>query len=95
MENPRCHGCSGYRQEHYGSKQCRCAKPQFHSPQEIIALPHVQAIFAQILAVGHADAKPDEIDWLEVAANWDLPIQSPKNRKKNRGKKPPPQPELF
>jgi hypothetical protein len=91
MGNPRCQTCGKQKSNEYDRhRQCTCAKPKFHTPQEIVALPHVQAIFAQILAAGNSDAKPDEIDWLEVAANWDLPM--PKKRKK---RKPPQQPELF
>jgi hypothetical protein len=45
-------------------------------------LPRVQSHFAAILLSGKADAKPEEIDWLEVAANWHLPF--PKLRRKRK-----------
>ena len=83
LDSPRCRKCHRSKGDAYG--QCRCEKPQFSTPQEIVMLPHVQAIFAQIMAAGNADARPEEIDWLEVAANWDLPMP-PKRRKK---KQPP------
>ena len=94
MDNPRCQSCGGYRKDHYGAKICRCDKPKMSTPQEMISLPHVQAIFAQILAVGHADVTPDEIDWLEVAANWDLPLPE-KPRRKRRKKDDPRQGRLL
>lgn len=85
MDNPRCQVCGKHKSNEYDRhRQCSCEHPKFHSPQEMIMLPHVQAIFSQILAAGHADAKPDEIDWLEVAANWDLPFE--RRRRKGRGK---------
>jgi len=49
---------------------------------ECFHLPHVQAQFAKILAVGKANARPEEIDWLEVVANWHLPF--PKMRRKRK-----------
>ena len=85
MDNPRCQVCGKQRSSDYDRhRQCSCEKPKFHTPQEMISLPHVQAIFSQILTAGHADARPDEIDWLEVAANWDLPLERKRPRKKRR-----------
>ena len=48
-------------------------------------LTHVQQQFFQIMAAGNADAKPTDIDWLEVEANWHLPFPAkPKKRRKKR-----------
>ena len=44
--------------------------------------PHVQDQMARLLAVGHADANPEEIDWDEVIANWELPFPTRKKRGK-------------
>ena len=49
---------------------------------ECLQLPHIQKQFAAIMSVGKADARPDEIDWLEVIANWYLPF--PKKPRKSR-----------
>jgi len=51
---------------------------------ECFRLPHVQSQFSAIMAAGNADAKPAEIDWLEVIANWHLPF--PKEKRKQRRK---------
>jgi hypothetical protein len=48
-------------------------------------LPHVQAQFAVVLVAGNSDARPDEIDWLEIMANWDLPFPKPKRRGGKKG----------
>ena len=83
MNNPRCRACGKRKADTYDRhRQCACPAPRFAAPQEIVMLPQVQAIFAQILAAGNADAKPDEIDWLEVAANWDLPWPTKRRKKK-------------
>jgi len=47
---------------------------------ECFRLPHVQAQFGAVLLAGNADAKPDEIDWSLLIANWSLPF--PRKRKK-------------
>ncbi len=51
---------------------------------ECFRLPHVQVQFAQILTTGNADTKPEEIDWLEVIANWHLPFPKLRRRKKRK-----------
>jgi hypothetical protein len=45
------------------------------SGPEHLRHPAIQEQFAAIMASGMADARPDEIDWEAVIANWDLPIQ--------------------
>jgi len=47
--------------------------------------PHIQKQFTEIMRVGFADAKPDEIDWPAIITNWDLPF---KNRVKGTGMNP-------
>ena len=44
------------------------------SGPKILLLPHIQEQFAEIMNVGFADAKPDEIDWNKIVDNWDLPF---------------------
>lgn len=39
-----------------------------------LLLPHIQKQFAEIMGIGFADAKPDEIDWNQVVENWELPF---------------------
>ncbi len=39
-----------------------------------LLLPHIQEQFTAILRVGCAQVVPEQIDWLEVVANWDLPF---------------------
>ena len=39
---------------------------------EALRYEHIQQQFANVMRVGLADAFPDEIDWLEVIANWEL-----------------------
>ena len=39
-----------------------------------LALPHIQQQFEAILRSAGTDAAPGEIDWVKVAANWDLPF---------------------
>ena len=45
-----------------------------HTMQEVLRLPHVQEMFSNILGTAKADLKPEDVDWLEVIANWDLPF---------------------
>ncbi len=51
---------------------------------ECFRLPHVQAQFGAILRGGNADAKPDEIDWSAVIANWSLPFPRTSRRRGRR-----------
>lgn len=47
-------------------------------------LERVQQLFASILAAGQADANPDEIDWMEIVANWHLPFPKLRQRRKKK-----------
>jgi hypothetical protein len=64
---------------------------QFYPPPKFdprsLLLPHIQKIFAKLMRAGGAQADPKDIDWLEVVANWALPIPalSKRNRKKRNG----------
>lgn len=49
---------------------------------ECFRLPHVQAQFGAILLAGNADAKPDEIDWDALVAQWSLPFPRKNRRRK-------------
>lgn len=42
--------------------------------------PHIQEMFARIMATGKADAKPAEINWEHVVAHWDLPFKIGKRK---------------
>ena len=42
----------------------------------ILAYPHIQKQFTEIMRVGLADAQPDEINWGLIIENWDLPFKS-------------------
>ena len=44
------------------------------SGPESLRFTHIQKQFAEIMRVGFADAKPDEIDWQLIVENWDLPF---------------------
>jgi hypothetical protein len=46
----------------------------------VLRKSHYQAQFARILASGHSDAAPGEIDWERVIANWDLPFPAARRR---------------
>lgn len=46
------------------------------SGPEILLIPHIQKLFADIMKAGFADARPDEIDWQRIVDNWDLPFPS-------------------
>ncbi len=87
IANQRCRKCDKHR-ESYGRRGCACSEPDFPGIDDILRLEHIQKTFAQLMAVGKSDAKPDEIDWLEVIANWELPF--PDETKPTQG-----QGELF
>jgi hypothetical protein len=36
--------------------------------------PHTRELFADVMRVGCADAKPEEINWTLINENWDLPF---------------------
>jgi len=44
------------------------------SGPEILLIPHIQTVFADIMKAGFADAIPDEIDWQRIVDNWELPF---------------------
>ena len=44
------------------------------SGPKALLIPHIQQQFAEIMRVGFADAKPDEIDWQKMVDNWELPF---------------------
>jgi hypothetical protein len=41
---------------------------------EVLRDPVIQRQFVAVMAIGGADATPDEIDWERVIANWALPV---------------------
>ena len=82
IENPKCLKCGQPRKNDFGPRKCECHPGEFPSVGDILQTQHIQAIFTQLLAVGYSDASPEEIDWLEVAANWELPFEKPKRRRK-------------
>lgn len=45
-----------------------------HSGPKVLLFTHIQEQFAEIMRIGFADAKPDEIDWNRIVENWDLPF---------------------
>ncbi len=44
------------------------------SGPKVLLFPHIQEQFAEIMKIGFADAKPDEIVWERIVENWDLPF---------------------
>lgn len=44
----------------------------------------VQQRFGEIMVIGKADAKLEEVNWQRVVDNWELPIPKPGKRKKTR-----------
>ena len=44
------------------------------SGPKILLYSHIQDQFAEIMQVGFADAKPDEINWQMIVDNWELPF---------------------
>jgi len=44
------------------------------SGPKVLLFLHIQEQFAEIMKVGFADAKPDEIVWERIVENWDLPF---------------------
>lgn len=60
-------------------------------PRALLAAP-IQRQFAEIMRLGFADAKPDEIDWQRIVDNWDLPF--PHKMKRGNPMNPVSQEEL-
>lgn len=52
-----------------------------HGARAFLA-PHVQNQFNNLLRTGHADARPEEVNWALVVEHWDLPF--PKAKRKRR-----------
>lgn len=46
------------------------------SGPKVLLFPHIQEQFTEIMKIGFADAKPDEIDWQRIVDNWDLPFKN-------------------
>jgi len=46
------------------------------SGPKVLLFPHIQEQFTEIMRIGFADAKPDEIDWQRIVDNWELPFPS-------------------
>lgn len=44
------------------------------SGPKALLFPHIQNQFIEIMKIGFADAKPDEIDWNRIVENWELPF---------------------
>jgi len=44
------------------------------SGPEILLIPHIQKLFAEIMKAGFADAGPEEIEWQRIVDNWELPF---------------------
>jgi hypothetical protein len=44
----------------------------------VLLMPHIQAAFGQLMKVGNADARPEEINWQRVVELWELPIPKAK-----------------
>lgn len=84
LRSPRCRTCGGMKYPKVFDKMCFCQPPQFPSIGEMLDMPQIRECIGQLLLAGKSDAKFGEIDWLEVAANWDLPF--PKAKRK-RGKR--------
>lgn len=53
-------------------------------PNDLL-LPHVQEQFRRVLEVGMSQAQYDDIDWVEVIRNWDMPFQKIKGKRKRYG----------
>jgi len=45
------------------------------SGPKILLMPHLQAVFTDIMRAGFADAVPGEIDWQVIVDNWELPFR--------------------
>lgn len=44
------------------------------SGPRVLLFEHIQQQFTELMRMGSADAKPDEIDWQEIIDNWELPF---------------------
>jgi hypothetical protein len=57
-------------------------KPDGFEVRARLLEPAFQAAFSTLLKNTYAQARVDDIDWHEVAANWDLPFRKRKGAKK-------------
>jgi len=46
------------------------------SGPKVLLFPHIQQQFTEIMRIGFADAKSDEIDWQRIVDNWELPFEN-------------------
>lgn len=46
------------------------------SGPKVLLFTHIQEQFTEIMKIGFADAKPDEIDWQRIVDNWELPFKN-------------------
>lgn len=44
------------------------------SGPRVLAFPHIQEQFAGLMKMANSDARPEEIYWDAIIANWDLPF---------------------
>ena len=44
------------------------------SGPRVLLFEHIQKQFTEIMRIGFADARPDEIDWQRIVENWELPF---------------------
>lgn len=86
LRSPRCLSCGGAKYPKAFDKFCVCKPPQFPSIGEVLMQPHIQNCIASLLAVGKSDAKIGDIDWLEVIANWELPLSPRRSKPKGKGR---------
>ncbi len=57
-------------------------KQSIDGKRELLLWDAMQQQFASLMQAGHADAKPEEINWQSVHDNWELPF--PKSKKRSR-----------
>ena len=57
-------------------------KRMIEGKREMLLWEPAQSQFATLMAAGHADAAPTEINWQRVYDNWDLPF--PKQKRASR-----------
>ncbi len=65
-----------YRYEHI--------KKSIEGKRELLLWEAMQSQFATLMAAGHADAAPTEINWQRVYDNWDLPFPKQKRASRKR-----------
>jgi hypothetical protein len=55
-------------------------KSSIDGKRELLLWDAAQRQFASLMQAGHADAKPEEINWQAVHDNWELPFPKAKKR---------------